>query len=271
MKSYHLSLFLYFIALALFSGELSFDYQSTLLEETSNYRVFHVTYDSPDAPFWEEAKQVKAFYFEPKDLPESGAPGVLCMHILGGGGHITRFIAGYFAEHGLPALMPQMPLFLERKPAGGLSRLYQDDGIRYLIDAFRAVPGDVKRSVDFLASRPGVDPARLNLIGTSLGGILGVSTVANDPRLDKAVFLLAGGNLQQILQGENREVTPIRTAIQHSTPEQAAEIARLIAYLEPLNCVPALSSKAAAGKLRLYNAGEDEIVPVRMPWPMPWA
>ncbi|MBR4125673.1 MAG: hypothetical protein IKR13_05675, partial [Victivallales bacterium] len=245
----------------LFASELPFDYQSTPLEETPNYRVYHVTYDSPEAPFWEEAKQVKAFYFEPKNLPEGGAPAVLCMHILGGGGHITRFIAGYFAEHGLPALMPQMPLFLERKPAGGFSRLFQDDGIRYLIDAFRAVPGDVKRSVDFLASRPGVDPTRLNLIGTSLGGILGVSTVAHDQRLDKAVFLLAGGNVQAILQGENREVTPIRTAIQNATPEQTAEITRLLDYLEPLNCAPALAQKASEGKLRLYNAGEDEIVP----------
>ena len=246
---------------SLFASELPFDYQSTLLEETPNYRVYHVTYDSPEAPFWEEAKQVKAFYFEPKNLPEGGVPAVLCMHILGGGGHLTRFIAGYFAEHGMPALMPQMPLFLERKPAGGFSRLLQKDGIRYLIDAFRAVPGDVKRSVDFLASRPGVDPARLNLIGTSLGGILGVSTVAHDSRLDKAVFLLAGGNLQTILQGDNREATPIRTAIQNATPKQHAEIMRLLDYLEPLNCAPALTAKAAEGKLRMYNAGEDQIVP----------
>ena len=246
----------------LFASELPFDYQSTLLEETPNYRVYHVTYDSPEAPFWKEAKQVKAFYFEPKNLPEGGVPAVLCMHILGGGGHLTRFIAGYFAEHGMPALMPQMPLFLERRPPGSLASILQgDDGIRYLIATFRAVPGDVKRSVDFLASRPGVDPGRLNLIGTSLGGILGVSTVAHDPRLDKAVFLLAGGNLQTILQGNNREATPIRTAIQNATSEQYAEITRLLDYLEPLNCAPALAAKAAEGKLRMYNAGEDQIVP----------
>ena len=61
----------------LFGAELSFQYQSRLLEEAENYRVYYVTYDSPEAPFWPEAKQVKAFYYEPQNVPPEGAPAVL--------------------------------------------------------------------------------------------------------------------------------------------------------------------------------------------------
>jgi len=245
-----------------FAAELDFQYKSTLLEETANYRVFQVTYDSPEAPFWKEARQVKAFYYEPKALPKEGAPAVLCMHVLGGNGQITKSIASYFADHGLPALMPQMALFLDRRPAGNLKgHVMGPDGPKYISDAFRAVPGDVRRSVDFLASRPGVDPTRLNIIGTSLGGILGVSTFANDKRLDKAVFLLAGGGLKEILQQSNPEVTPIRTAFQNATPEQAATLDKLCAYLEPLNYCKALAERVNAGRVRMYNAELDNLVP----------
>ena len=261
MKS--LCCILWFVCLAcIFAAEPDFQYQSSLLEETANYRVFQVTYDSPEPPFWKEARQVKAFYYEPKTLPPEGAPAVLCMHVLGGNGQITKSIASFFAEHGLPALMPQMPLFLDRRPSGSLrNHIMGPDGPKYLLDAFRAVPGDVRRSVDFLASRPGVDPARLNIIGTSLGGILGVSTFANDSRLDKAVFLLAGGGLKEILQQSNPEVTPIRTALQNANPEQAATLDRLCAYLEPLNYCKTLAERASAGRIRMYNAELDNLVP----------
>ncbi len=244
------------------AAELDFQYQSSLLEETANYRVFRVTYDSPKAPFWEEARQVKAFYYEPKELPKEGAPTVLCMHVLGGNGQITKSIASYFADHGLPALMPQMALFLDRRPAGSLkSHIMGPDGPRYLADAFRAVPGDVRRSVDFLASRPGVDSKRLNIIGTSLGGILGISTFANDERLKNGVFLLAGGGLKEILQQDNPEIMPIKTAMQNATPEQAAMLDEICAYLEPLNYAKALSERVREGHVWMYNAELDNLVP----------
>ena len=63
---------LWFVCLGcIFAAELDFQYQSTILEEAANYRVFQITYDSPEAPFWKEARQVKAFYFEPKVLYRS--------------------------------------------------------------------------------------------------------------------------------------------------------------------------------------------------------
>ena len=74
-------------------------------------------------------------------------------------------------------------------------------------------------------------------MGTSLGGILGVSTLANDKRLDKGIFLLAGGGLKEILEGDKKETRPIAAAIKNANAEQAKELERLCAYLEPMNYV----------------------------------
>ncbi len=251
-----------FVGLLAAANEIAFEYQSTLLEETVNYRVFHVTYDSPEAPFWEEARQVKAFYYEPKMLPPEGAHAVLCLHILGGNGQLTKSIAAFFADHGMPALMPQMPLFLERCPPGNTRQLmYSPQGPDYLLATMRATPGDIKRSIDFLASRPGVDPYHMNIIGTSMGGLLAVSTFAQDERLDKAVFLLAGGNLKTILVSDNREAAPIHAAYKNATPEQTAELDRLCDLMEPMNHIDALAPKAQEGRIRMYNAELDQIIP----------
>ena len=244
------------------AGEVPFEYQSKLLEESANYRVFHITYDSPEAPFWEQARQVKAFYYEPKELPPEGAPAVLCLHILGGNGQLTKSIAAFFADHGMPALMPQMPLFLERRPPGNTRELmYGPEGPAYLLATMRATPGDIRRSIDFLASRTGVDPYRMNVIGTSMGGLLAVSTFALDERLDKAVFLLAGAGVRAIMESDNREAAPIHAAYKNATPEQSAELDRLCDLMEPMNHVAALAPKAREGRIRMYNAELDQIIP----------
>lgn len=241
---------------------LNFEFQSTLLEEKPNYRVFHVTYDSPEAPFWKEAKQVKAFYYEPKSVPQEGAPAVLCMHVLGGNGKLTQSFAAFFADNGMYALMPQMPLFLERRPGISMEKaLNGPQGIQYLESTMRAIPGDIQRSMDFLASRHGVKSGSINIIGTSLGSLLAVSAFANDTRLDKAVLLLSGGDLKEILSLPNREVVPIYKALNSANGEQAKEIDRLIGLLEPLNYAEKLSQSGRNSKIMLFNAEKDTIIP----------
>ena len=58
---------------------------------------------------------------------------------------------------------------------------------------------DVRRAVAWLASRPEIDPNRLGVTGISLGGIVSSVAAAVDPTLNRGAFLLAGGDLAQIL------------------------------------------------------------------------
>jgi dienelactone hydrolase len=54
------------------------------------------------------------------------------------------------------------------------------------------VAKDFRRSIDFLQTRPDIDPRRLAYYGMSWGGILGAIIPAVEPRL-AAVVLVAGG------------------------------------------------------------------------------
>ena len=162
---------------------LPFDCTVETVETNADYVVERFVYPSPVPPSFPEAKNVVAYCFRPVGLPPGRRPAVLCLHILGGNGSITRAIASSYAARGMTALMPLMPMFLERTPAcGRLTDLASPDGPRHLGETFRAVPHDIRRSLDVLAALPEVDSQRIGLIGTSLGGILGVSA-ATDPRV----------------------------------------------------------------------------------------
>ena len=201
---------------------LPFDCTVETVETNADYVVERFVYPSPVPPSFPEAKNVVAYCFRPVGLPPGRRPAVLCLHILGGNGSITRAIASSYAARGMTALMPLMPMFLERTPAcGRLTDLASPNGPRHLGETFRAVPHDIRRSLDVLAALPEVDSQRIGLIGTSLGGILGVSA-ATDPRVQKAVFLLAGGDLESILQANNHEVQPIAACVARANASERA-------------------------------------------------
>ena len=240
---------------------LPFDCTVEIVETNADYVVERFVYPSPVPPSFPEAKNVIAYCFRPVGLPPGRRPAVLCLHILGGNGSITRAIASSYAARGMTALMPLMPMFLERTPAcGRLTDLASPNGPRHLGETFRAVPHDIRRSLDVLAALPDVNSQRIGLIGTSLGGILGVSA-ATDPRVQKAVFLLAGGDLESILQANNHEVQPIAACVARANASERAVLDEAMRTLEPLRAMPALAEKVKAGRIRMFNAADDEVVP----------
>lgn len=56
--------------------------------------------------------------------------------------------------------------------------------------------GDGLRAVEFLASRPGVDPARIGVIGMSLGGCVAACVAARSSRVKAAVLWAAVGDME---------------------------------------------------------------------------
>ncbi len=239
-----------------------FDYTSKQVEVTPEYVVYRLEFPSSGPVSFREAENVIAYYYKPLRMAGKKAPAVVCLHILGGNGDLTRLVASYFARRGMPALMPLMPLFLERIPAVGRMRaLAAPGGGRMLGETFFQIPGDIRKSVDLLVSFPDVDSSRVHLVGTSMGGLLGFSAVGRDPRIDKAAFLLAGGDLSSIIARNRKETLPIASAIRAASPADREYIKRAIAGLEPMNYVNALVPRARAGKIRMINAAEDEVVP----------
>ena len=54
---------------------------------------------------------------------------------------------------------------------------------------------DVRRTIDLLASRPEVDPKKIGITGISLGGIVSGTAAGMEPRINRAMLILAGGDL----------------------------------------------------------------------------
>lgn len=144
-----------------------------------------------------------------------------------------------FAENGFVVLTADVPLRGERAPpaTGPLSGLaIQFD--RFDRDRFTQTCGDYSRALDYLDTRPEVDPSRMAYVGISWGAITGITFAAYEPRLKVMVSMVGGGGfLEKILGGPH--------------PQLAAR------ELDPVNQV----GKIAPRPLLLLNATQDHMIP----------
>jgi pimeloyl-ACP methyl ester carboxylesterase len=62
---------------------------------------------------------------------------------------------------------------------------------------------EMRRSIDYLVTRPDVDTARLAYVGTSWGGRLGGVMVAIEPRFKTAILNVAGLSMMQMRPEED--------------------------------------------------------------------
>ena len=114
---------------------------------------------------------------------------------------------------------------------------------------------DVRRALGWLAARPGIDPSRLGVTGISLGGIISSVVAAVDPSVHSGVFLLAGGDLSQILWG-----MPETARFRAAWLAAGRTVADLKALTDPFD--PLTYAHGLAGKRLLMIAGKiDEVVP----------
>ena len=97
-------------------------------------------------------------------------------------------------------------------------------------------------------------------MGISLGGILAATSAENDPRIDRAVLILAGGDLLPVIYHAN-EASGVRASLRRLPPERRAEIELAIHDVDPLTHAGQLRSRAKAGKVLMFNAGSDEVIP----------
>ncbi len=241
----------------------AFEYRIEPVESTAEYDLFRLTYPSEEALSWPEAARVAAYYYRPAGIAGTAPrPGVVCLHILGGDGELTRMIAANFAANGIPAIMPIFPLFGERVPAGGRNAAVAGPGGARLIgESFRAVPGEVRRAADILQSFPEVNPERIDIMGTSLGGIMAATVAGLDGRFDRAVFLLAGGDFGSLLENRTKEIDPMREARERASAADREFFDAVVGRIDPLAHAANLRKMAGEGRIMMFNAGNDEVIP----------
>jgi dienelactone hydrolase len=163
----------------------------------------------------EPGERVPAFVFLPKAGP-ARRPAVLCHHQHGGqfgvgkdgpaglGSTPDQHYAIELARRGYVTIAPDALCFNERQdPAGKLKDgNYERFEALHRLTKGKTLQGkyvwDARRALDYLETRAEVDPARLGMIGHSLGGQETLFTSALDTRIRAAVSSCGFGSLRTL-------------------------------------------------------------------------
>ena len=167
----------------------------------------------------EEGERVPAYVFLPKDGGRRH-PAVLCHHQHAGefevgkagpaglGSTPDQHYAIELARRGYVTIAPDALCFGERQdPTGKLKKAeYERFQALHRLTEGGSLQGkyvwDARRALDYLQSRPEVDPDRIGMIGHSLGGQETLFTAAADTRIKAAVSSCGFGSLRTVKRDE---------------------------------------------------------------------
>lgn len=240
----------------------AFSYRVNSVKKQSGFSVLYLTYPSPIVTEVAANNTIPAELYSPDGAESWPAPrpAVLCIHILEGNFELERMTCSMLASHGISALMFKLPYYGERSPPEGTRALAQQP--RRFLEALDQAKADVRRTVDLLASRPEIDPQAIGITGISLGGIVAASAAADEPRLGRAMLVLAGGDLRAIID-HAEETRQLSETLRRLPEAEQLAVERALAAVDPLTHAEKLRGRAAQGRVMMVNAGADEVVPRR--------
>jgi len=241
-----------------FNGK-PFAYRQELRWQSPAFRIYRLSYPSPIVTRVPQNNTVPGDYYLPPAAQRDGRkrPAVVCLHILHGNFELERITCSVLASHGIPAIMMKLPYYGERAPEQGQKVLLSDPQL--FLQALPQGLEDIRRTVDVLASRGEVNPEAIGLVGISLGGIVGATAAALEPRIARAGLILAGGDLEYILH-HARESQELSRLIKTLTPQQRAPVDEAMRTMDPLTWAERLRDRAVAGRVLMVNAAEDQTI-----------
>ena len=136
-------------------------------------------------------QRVPAYLAIPKETASEKIPVVVLMHgwnLFWGKNEdwVLDWIPLLTAQ-GYAVLAPDHFMYGERKKEGGFDQ-GSDRGPYYYRDWMCQSIVDLRRGIDYLESRPDIDPDRIAIFGGSLGGWIGSILAALEPRIKTAVL-----------------------------------------------------------------------------------
>ena len=178
------------------------------------------------------------------------APAVVVVHESGSSMTVGRMFARSLRSKGVHTFLLHLPFYGERRQA---SR--RPDGSR-MLTVIRQAIGDVRRARDAVAVLPFVDGHCIALQGTSLGGIISATTAGLDHGYDRVFLMLAGGDLQGVLQNGQRDAARFREELERSgvTVDQLRALTQAV---EPTR----LAHRVDPKRVWLYTAKYDQVIP----------
>jgi predicted choloylglycine hydrolase/dienelactone hydrolase len=243
-----------------------FPFEMQLKQEfpEQGFSVYDVRFPSPvESPFPENNTVHGEYYLPTSSHPlpaggeggvKGGLPGVIVLDIMQGDLTVARMQATILAQNKIAALCLHMAYYGPRRPAAMKVRMIMPS-IDHSLEAVRQTVLDVRRASAWLESRPEVDPKRLGIMGTSLGSFIGSLAAEMEPRLDRVVILLGGGNLVDGFY-DHPQAAPVRK-LYEAVGGTKEKFAKQIACADPITCAANLKDR----KVLMFGAKRDDIVP----------
>lgn len=179
-------------------------------------------------------------------------PCILLLHGLGQDKSLIDDIHPRYMESGYAMICIDSQYRGERKRPG---KSFISPNMFVTRQIFAQTVVDARRAVDYLVTRADIDPDRIVLLGASMGGILGATVAAHEPRVRGALLLYAGGNLGRLL-GESTIIYP-RTTWWRSA--LAGVSGAILKEADPVRHIGDISPRPVL----MINGRRDTVVPPR--------
>ncbi|MCG3133318.1 MAG: hypothetical protein HMLKMBBP_00452 [Planctomycetes bacterium] len=162
------------------------------------------------------------------------------------------------AETGIQALHMELPFQGQRTPKGRMTgELTFSEDLRQNEETFVQAAQDVSRAVSWLVAERKVDPARIGLMGTSLGGFVSGCLYGMDDRFAACAMQISGGEVSKVIFSGSWLTRRIRDALVAAGETEETVGARMRG-MDP----SAWARPARRDGLLLVAAEKDEIVPL---------
>jgi dienelactone hydrolase len=137
------------------------------------------------------------------------------------------------------------------------------DLLDQMIGRFVSSVIDIRRVVDWAQTQPDLDPERIALIGFSMGALVAIVALANEPRFAAGILVMGGADLHEILAACDHEIENARERILEQLSWSLDQFKRALRHeLAAIN--PARSAGMAdPSRVLIIEAAKDTCVPKR--------
>jgi hypothetical protein len=228
----------------------SFKADETLLEVNVRYALRRVELSFAD----KASSNIVIEYYQVRNR-KTPSPVIVLLPISGGGYEIENHFARYFAKHGFAVALVHRREVNDETPTA----LAIEQWLRENISANEHV-------LDWVQTRPELDPERIGAFGISMGGIQAALLAPLDKRVKAATFGLAAGDVPYVL-AHSREKSIARHRAKYlrehgiDLHEFEDQLRKVITY-DPVLLAPYMDSKRVLMVLGMW----DTVVPFGKGW-----
>lgn len=229
-----------------------------LLSESDFSEQYSLTFLSSVETDFERNNRVVVKAVVPKNRVGK-VPVVVLLHYWGAiDNRLEEEMADNLVGKGVASIMLSIPYHLERTPEGYKSGelTIQGDPVK-LRETMTQCVMDIKRTLDWVETRPEFDTTRIGISGTSLGAIVSELAFAVEPRFTTGAFVLGGGDLAYILWNSSRVVAQRDQLRREGFTEE--KMRSELRPVEPLEFLEESDNR----KTFVVQARHDSVIPAR--------